>query len=471
MSETNNNGIKVIKASGGDKKRGSDGIGAPKPRMSRTQVISLGFFIIITVGTLLLMLPVSSQSGKPTPFLDALFTATSASCVTGLVTVDTATHWSIFGKCVILVMIQLGGLGFMTIATFFFLLINRRMGLRGRELLSESISTLELGGIMGLAKKIIAVTAVVELSGAALLSLRFCPQFGTLKGIFMGIFHSVSAFCNAGFDLLGGFEKFGSFVPYYSDVLVNLTLIFLIVTGGLGFLVWDDMLSRGLRLKKYRLHSKIVLTATGVLLFFGAVILFFTEGNAACANMPPCERILTALFGSVTARTAGFNTIDIAAMSDGGKLSTIILMFIGGSPGSTAGGIKTTTVFTLLIYMFSYIRHSRTFGVFGRRLEDGALDKAATVFFSNLMLMLTATLLIVSIDKLPLVDTLFETTSAVATVGMSTGITRSLSEASRVIIIMLMFLGRVGSLSFGLALAERRESVRLVDPVEKILIG
>lgn len=469
MSETNNSGIKVIKA-GDDRKRGS-GRSGPKPRMSRTRVISLGFFIIIAVGTLLLMLPLSSQSWKPTPFLDAFFTATSASCVTGLVTLDTATHWSVFGKCVILVMIQLGGLGFMTIATFFFLLINRRMGLRGRELLSESISTLELGGIMRLAKRIIAVTAAVELSGAALLSIRFCPQFGALKGIFLGVFHSVSAFCNAGFDLLGGFEKFGSFVPYADDALVNLTLIFLIVIGGLGFLVWDDMLNHGLRLKKYRLHSKIVLTATGILLLLGAVIIFFTEKDAACAGMPTGERLLTALFGSVTARTAGFNTMDIASMSEGGKLSTILLMFIGGSPGSTAGGIKTTTVFTLLIYTFSYIRHNRSFGVFGRRLEDGALDKAATVFFTNLMLMLTATLLIVSMDKLPLVDTLFETSSAVATVGMTTGITRSLSEASRVIIIMLMFLGRVGSLSFGLALAEKRESARLVDPVEKILIG
>lgn len=470
MSETNNNGIKVIKA-GDSKKHDASKLGAPKPRMSRTQVITLGFFIIITLGTLLLMLPFSSKSGQSTPFLDAFFTATSASCVTGLVTVDTATHWSIFGKCVILVMIQIGGLGFMTIATFFFLIINRRLGLRGRELLSESISTFELGGIMGLAKRIIAVTAAVEITGAALLSIRFCSQFGTLKGIFMGIFHSVSAFCNAGFDLLGGFEEFGSFVPYYGDTLVNLTLVFLIVIGGLGFLVWDDMLNHGFRLKKYRLHSKIVLTATDILLLLGAVILFITEKDAACANMSLGERILTALFGSVTARTAGFNTIDVAAMSEGGKLSTIILMFIGGSPGSTAGGIKTTTVFTLFIYGFSYIRHNRTFGVFGRRLEDGALDKAATVFFTNLMLMLTATLLIVSIDKLPLVDTLFETSSAVATVGMTTGITRSLSSLSRVIIIMLMFLGRVGSLSFGLALAERRESARLVDPVEKILIG
>lgn len=468
MNEASNNGIRVIKSS--DKKRGAQS-GAPKARMSRTRVISLGFFIMITLGTLLLMLPVSSESGEASPFLDCLFTATSASCVTGLVTVDTATHWSLFGKCVILALIQIGGLGFMTIATFFFLLVNRRMGLRERELLSESISSLELGGIMGLAKRIIAVTAAVELTGAAILSIRFCSQFGTARGIFMGVFHSVSAFCNAGFDLLGGIEKFGSFVPYSGDALVNVTLMLLIVTGGLGFLVWDDVLRHGFHLKKYRLHSKIVLTATLVLLFLGAGVLLFTEKDAACSGMGFGERALAALFGSVTARTAGFNTVDIASMSGGGKLLTMMLMFIGGSPGSTAGGVKTTTVFTLLIYTFSYIRHDRSFGVYGRRLEDGALVKAATVFFTNLMLMLSATMLIVSIDKLELVDTLFETTSAVATVGMTTGITRSLSAVSRIIIIMLMFLGRVGSLSFGLAIAQRRETARLVDPVERILIG
>ncbi len=439
--------------------------------MSQTQVISLGFFIIITIGTLLLMLPFSSKSGQTTPFLDSLFTATSASCVTGLVTLDTFTHWSLFGQCVILVMIQLGGLGFMTIATFFVLLVNRRLGLRGREILSESISSFQLGGILGLAKKIVIITAALELTGAALLMIRFCPQFGFWRGLYVSLFHSVSAFCNAGFDLLGRFGQYGSFVPYYNDLLVNAVLIALIVIGGLGFLVWDDVMNHGFRLRKYRLHSKVVLTATAILLFGGALILFFTEANDACAGMSFGERVLTALFGSATARTAGFNTIDIAKMSDGGKLTTIILMFIGGSPGSTAGGIKTTTVFTLLIYAFSYIRGNRTFGVYGRRLENDALHKAATVFFTNLMLMLIATLVIVSVDRLPLVDTLFETSSAVATVGMSTGITRDLSTVSRIAIILLMFCGRVGSLSFAGALAAKKEPPRVKDPVEKIIIG
>ncbi|MBQ7061031.1 MAG: Trk family potassium uptake protein [Clostridia bacterium] len=449
----------------------SKNTGARKPKLTQTQVISLGFFIIITVGTLLLMLPFASKSGTSTPFLDCIFTATSATCVTGLVTVDTFTNWSLFGQLVILVMIQIGGLGFMTIATFFVLLINRRLGLRGREILSESISSFQLGGILRLARKIIAITAICEGAGALLLSLRFCPRFGFLRGVYMGVFHSISAFCNAGFDLLGRLGAYGSFAPYYNDVLVNTVLILLIVIGGLGFLVWDDVLHHGFKLKKYRLHSKIVLTATAVLLFGGALILFFTEKSFACAGMTGGERVLTALFGSTTARTAGFNTMDIAAMSDGGKLTTIILMFIGGSPGSTAGGIKTTTVFTLLIYAFSYIRGKRSFGVFGRRLEEGALDKAAAVFFTNLMLMLVASVLITGMDRIPLTDTLFETTSAVATVGMSTGITRALSPASRVVIIVLMYCGRVGSLSFAGALAAKREPARVTDPVEKIIIG
>ena len=439
--------------------------------MSRTQVISLGFFIIITVGTLLLLMPFSAKEGQTTTFLDALFTATSATCVTGLVTVDTFTHWSLFGQCVILVMIQIGGLGFMTIATFFFLLINRRLGLRERELLSESISSTQLGGIHNLARKIFIITFCVEGTGALLLMIRFCPQFGFWKGFYLGVFHSVSAFCNAGFDLLGRIEPFGSFVPYYNDALVNIVLIMLIVIGGLGFLVWDDVIRHGIHLKKYRLHSKIVLTATAVLLIGGALVLFITERNYACAGFNTGERVLTALFGSTTARTAGFNTIDTAAMSDSGKLMTIILMLIGGSPGSTAGGMKTTTIFTLLIYAFSYIRNKRSFGLFGRRLENDALHKAAAVFFTNLLFMLTATFLIVTIDKLPLVDCLFETSSAVATVGMSTGITRSLSAASRVIIILLMYCGRVGSLSFAGALAAQKEPPRVTAPVEKIIIG
>lgn len=439
--------------------------------MSQTQVISLGFFIIIMAGTLLLLLPVSSRTGEATPFLDCLFTATSATCVTGLVTFDTYTHWSNFGQCVILLMIQIGGLGFMTIATFFFLLINRKLGLREREILSESINSLQIGGILKLAKRIIAVTAFMELTGAGLLMIRFCPRFGFLKGMYMGVFHSVSAFCNAGFDLMGQLGEYCSFVPYYNDLLVNTVLMLLVVIGGLGFLVWDDVINHGFRISRYRLHSKIVLLMTTILIFGGAGILFLTEKNAACAGMNTGERILTGLFGSVTARTAGFNTLDVAKLSSGGKLTTIILMFIGGSPGSTAGGIKTTTFITLMLYAFSYIRRERSFGVFGRRLEATALRKAVAVFFTNLTMILAVTLIITAADAEPLTDILFETTSAVGTVGLSTGVTRELSRASQMLLVFLMYCGRVGSLSFAGALAERKAPPPIMDPIEKITIG
>lgn len=443
-----------------------------KRGMSQTQVISLSFFVIIIIGTLLLSLPISSRDREVTPLLDCLFTATSSTCVTGLVTVDTGTHWSLFGQCVILLMIQIGGLGFMTIATVLFMLINKKLGLRERELLSESINTLQIGGILKLAKRILAVTAVVELSGAALLSIRFCPEFGIPKGIFMGIFHSVSAFCNAGFDIMGFTAEFCSLTGYYNDVLVNVVIMLLIIIGGLGFLVWDDVLNHGIHLRKYRLHSKIVLSISAILVLVGAVVLFFSEADYSAAGMNFGERVLTSFFGSVTARTAGFNTVDTGALSPSGKLLTTVLMFIGGSPGSTAGGIKTTTFITLLLFGFSYIRKNSSFGLFGRRLESNILNKATAVFVTNLSLVILASLIICMADnQLPVIDVIFETTSAVATVGMSTGITRSLSVVSKIVIIFLMFCGRVGSLSFAGALAERKAPSRITAPAEDITIG
>ena len=443
-----------------------------KRGMSQTQVISLSFFVIIIIGTLLLSLPISSRDREVTPLLDCLFTATSSTCVTGLVTVDTGTHWSLFGQCVILLMIQIGGLGFMTIATVLFMLINKKLGLRERELLSESINTLQIGGILKLAKRILAVTAVVELSGAALLSIRFCPEFGIPKGIFMGIFHSVSAFCNAGFDIMGFTGEFCSLTGYYNDVLVNVVIMLLIIIGGLGFLVWDDVLNHGIHLRKYRLHSKIVLSISAILVLVGAVVLFFSEADYSAAGMNFGERVLTSFFGSVTARTAGFNTVDTGALSPSGKLLTTVLMFIGGSPGSTAGGIKTTTFITLLLFGFSYIRKNSSFGLFGRRLESNILNKATAVFVTNLSLVILASLIICMADnQLPVIDVIFETTSAVATVGMSTGITRSLSIVSKIVIIFLMFCGRVGSLSFAGALAERKAPSRITAPAEDITIG
>lgn len=440
-------------------------------KMSHVQIIALGFFIIIMTGTILLMLPVSTKNGQGATFLEALFTATSASCVTGLVVCDTSTYWTIFGQGVILAMIQIGGLGFMTIATMFFLILRKRVHLRGRELLTESISVSQVGGIMRLAKKILLGTFLIEGIGALLLMIRFVPLYGR-QGIWMSVFHSVSAFCNGGFDLMGQHTgAYSSLTFFVDDWLVNLVIMALIVIGGVGFIVWDDILTYKFAIKKYHLHSKIVLWMSSVLIFGGALLFLIVEKNATGAGLSPGDQVLAALFDSVTARTAGFNTVDTAGLSDAGKLLTIALMFIGGSPGSTAGGVKTTTIVVLLLYSFSYMRSNRSTSIFGRSLEDDALRKASAVFFTNLMLALSVTILISSIQKLPVLDILFETFSAIGTVGMSTGLTRELNDIARVLIIFLMYCGRVGSLSFANALAGKRKTAPVKNAVEKITIG
>ena len=440
-------------------------------KMSHVQIIALGFFLIIMTGTILLMLPVSTKNGQGAGFLEALFTATSASCVTGLVVQDTSTYWSSFGQAIILTMIQIGGLGFMTIATMFFMLLRRRVLLRGREILTESISVNQVGGIMRLAKKILIGTFLIEGVGALLLMIRLVPLYGK-QGVWMSVFHSVSAFCNGGFDLMGQHTgPYSSLTGFVDDWLVNMVIMALIVIGGVGFVVWDDMLTHKWKIRRYHLHSKIVLFMTGLLIFGGAILFLLIERNATGAGLSFGDQILAALFDSVTARTAGFNTVDTAALSDAGKLLTIALMFIGGSPGSTAGGVKTTTIMVLMLYSFSYMRKNRGTSVFGRSLEEDALRKASAVFFTNLMLALGVTIVISAIQSLPMLDLMFETFSAIGTVGMSTGLTRELNDISRVLIMFLMYCGRVGSLSFANALAGKRKTAPVRDAVEKITIG
>ena len=440
-------------------------------KMSHVQIIALGFFLIIMTGTILLMLPVSTKNGQGANFLEALFTATSASCVTGLVVQDTSTYWSSFGQAIILTMIQIGGLGFMTIATMFFMLLRRRVLLRGREILTESISVNQVGGIMRLAKKILIGTFLIEGVGALLLMIRLVPLYGK-QGVWMSVFHSVSAFCNGGFDLMGQHTgPYSSLTGFVDDWLVNMVIMALIVIGGVGFVVWDDMLTHKWKIRRYHLHSKIVLFMTGLLIFGGAILFLLIERNATGAGLSFGNQILAALFDSVTARTAGFNTVDTAALSDAGKLLTIALMFIGGSPGSTAGGVKTTTIMVLMLYSFSYMRKNRGTSVFGRSLEEDALRKASAVFFTNLMLALGVTIVISAIQSLPMLDLMFETFSAIGTVGMSTGLTRELNDLSRVLIMFLMYCGRVGSLSFANALAGKRKTAPVRDAVEKITIG
>lgn len=438
---------------------------------SKMQIIALGFLCLILFGTLLLMMPFSARSGEVTGFGDALFTATSATCVTGLVRVDTWTHWTVFGQVVILLLIQTGGLGFMTVSVLFSIMLKRKIGLRERGLLSESVNALQVGGIVHLMKKILLGTVFVEGVGAALLSLRFCRELGLLRGIYYGIFHSVSAFCNAGFDLMGYQGEYSSLVNYSGDWLVNLTITALIFIGGIGFIVWDDVSRHGIHFKKYRVHSKIVLTTSTVLLFGGALLFYIFEAGNLAAGLNGGETFLTCLFDSVTTRTAGFNTTDIARLSDSSKLLSIILMFIGGSPGSTAGGIKTTTFLVLLLYVRANIKRTRGVNIFKRRIDDDAIKRASGVACTNMLLALTATLIICGNQALDLRDVLLETISAISTVGMSTGITRELTAVSQFAVILLMYSGRVGSLSMALSFTEKKKISPYELPEEKILIG
>lgn len=439
--------------------------------VSQTQFIAYGFFCVIITGTLLLMLPFASRDGQSEPFLNCLFTATSASCVTGLVVADTWSQWSLFGQLVILTMIQIGGLGFITVGVFISIVLRRKIGLKERGLMMESVNTLQIGGVVRLAKKIIIGTCIFEGTGAVLLAIRFIPQFGFLRGLFYGIFHSISAFCNAGFDLMGGQTPYSSFVAYYDDWLVNFVIMSLIIIGGIGFIVWDDLSRNKLHFRKYMLQTKIVLVTTAILVFGGGLLFYLLERNHLLVGMNTSGKILTSLFSSVTARTAGFNTTDTAALTDGSKLLTIILMFIGGSPGSTAGGIKTTTLVVLLLCVHSNIKQTYGINIFGRRLENDAVKRAGTILTINLLLAVTASLAIMAIQPLGFSDILFETFSAIGTVGMTTGITRALHPISRCIIILLMYCGRIGSLSFALAFVQSKRKPHVQQPAEAINIG
>ena len=442
-----------------------------KRSLTHVQVIALGYLLIITVGTLLLMLPFASSDGISAGFLHAFFTSTSASCVTGLILRDTATGWSLFGQIVIIVLIQIGGLGFMTIATFLYLILNKRMGLRQREIMVESINVTQIGGIMKLARHIVKGTLIFELSGALLMSVRFIPMFGFAKGLWYGVFHSISAFCNAGFDLMGAIEPFSSFTSRYDDWFINVIMMILITVGGLGFLVWDDLNKYGFKWKKYRFHTKLVLVTSAILTFGGAAVIFFLEGKATGAGLGFGDRVLTALFASVTARTAGFNTIDVGAMSGGGKLLTMILMFIGGSPGSTAGGVKTTTIACLALYSFGNLFGQKKPVAFGRSISADTLKKSSNICVLNLSLALVASILISHFQMLDLSDVVFECMSAIGTVGMTAGITQSLAPASAVVIAVLMMLGRVGSVTFAVAILNRRANHAVRYPEEEIIVG
>lgn len=440
--------------------------------LSQGQFIAIGFILMILIGAILLDTPMASRSGQSIGFLSALFTATSASCVTGLVVADTATQWTLFGQIVVLILIQIGGLGFISIGVFFSIILRRKIGLRERGLMMESTNALQLGGIVKFARRIVAGTAIVEGVGALLLMIRFIPEFGILKGIWYGIFHSVSAFCNGGFDLMGAkYGKYSSLVAYYDDPLVNIVIMSLIVIGGIGFVVWGDLLKNRWHFKKYLLHTKIVLLMSTILIFGGALLFYWAERNGVLKGMSVSGQILSSLFASVTARTAGFNTVDTAAMSGASKLLTAALMFIGGSPGSTAGGIKTTTLFVLLMGVKKNVTGAYGIQAFGKRLEDDALATASIIATLNMGITIITIFIVMGMQPFAMQDVVFEAFSASGTVGITAGITRDLNTVSRILMIMLMYLGRVGSLSFALAFMESKKKPKVMLPKESISIG
>ena len=435
--------------------------------MTSFQVIIISFLCLILIGTLLLMLPISSRQRCVTGFDDAMFTAVSATCVTGLIVKDTATYWSMFGQAVILILIQIGGMGVITIGLAIIRASGRKIGLWQRSTMQESISAPQVGGIVKLTGFILKISAMIELAGAALLAPVFCRDFGLAKGLWYSLFHSISAFCNAGFDLMGIREQFSSLTSYNGNIYLNIVIMLLIITGGIGFMVWSDMGKNKVQFKRYTLQSKIVLITSGVLIIFPALYFFFYEYNSEILH----DRVIHSLFQSVTTRTAGFNTTDLAAMDESGSAIMIILMLIGGSPGSTAGGMKTVTFAVLFLAAITVFSRRNDVQCFKRRISDESVRSAGAVLFMYLVLFFTSGIIISRTEDLPLLTCLFETGSAVGTVGLTLGITSSLSAVSRVILMILMFLGRVGGLTLiyaALPSAENRNS-RL--PLEKISVG
>ncbi len=412
-------------------------------KLSSFQVIILGFFCLIMLGTLLLMLPVATQDGTATPLSDALFTAVSATCVTGLVIKDTATYWSLFGRSVILVLIQIGGMGVITVGLLILRMSGKKIGLWQRSTMQESISAPQVGGIVRLTGFILKSTIIIELIGALLLAPAFCRDFGVADGLGYSVFHSVSAFCNAGFDLFGVRGEFSSLTSYSSDAYVNLTVMLLIVAGGIGFFVWNDIWTHKHHFKQYALQTKIVLIGSAILIILPALYFFFFEYTDSSIS----ERILRSLFQSVTTRTAGFNTADLTQMGESGKAVMIILMLIGGSPGSTAGGMKTVTFAVLFFSAVTVLFRRNDVQCFKRRISDKTVRTAGAIFFVYFFLFFAFGCVISITEGLPLLTCLFETSSAIGTVGLSLGITGAIGSFSRILLMILMFFGRVGALT------------------------
>ncbi len=436
-------------------------------QFSSARIILFGFIIMIFLGASILSLPVSSRSGEFTPFIDALFTATSASCVTGLIVYDTATHWSLFGKIIIIVMIQCGGLGVVTMITVFTQVTGKKIGLRDRATLQNALSAPQIGGIVKLTSFIFKGTVIVEMIGALLMFPSFMKDFGVTKGIYYSIFHSISAFCNAGFDLMGDVSKFSSLTKYQSDIMINITIILLILVGGIGFLIWKDVVNYKFDFKRYSTQTKIVFLMSTVLVVFPSVLFFFTEFSTLNIK----TRVLSSVFQAVTPRTAGFSTIDYTKFSDNGIAMTIILMLIGGGSGSTAGGIKMTTIFILVATMCSVLKQDKEVAVFKKRIEPDIIKNAVAVFALDIFLFIVGSMIISGIEGFSLKETMFECASAVATVGLTLGITPHLGIISKILLICMMYIGRVGGITLIFAAVTPKNNGNARYPKEQVAVG
>ena len=438
-----------------------------KRRLSSFQIIILGFAGVILLGALLLMLPISATGRTVTPFNETLFTATSAVCVTGLVVQDTGSYWSIFGQTVILALIQVGGLGVVTVAASFALLSGRKISLMQRSTMQDAISAPNVGGIVRLTQFILRGTFVIELLGVIAMLPVFCRDYGW-RGVWMAVFHSVSAFCNAGFDILGTETNlYPSLTGYVGSPVINITIMLLIVTGGIGFLTWDDVCENKWHFRRYRMQSKVILVTTGLLILLPAIFFFFVDFSA----LPREKRLLVSFFQSVTPRTAGFNTVNLSAMSGASQGLMILLMLVGGSPGSTAGGMKTTTLAVLLANAAATFRQRESAQFFGRRIDCGAVKTAATILTMYVTLFFCGAIFISVYENLPLSSCLYETASAVGTVGLTLGITPRLHIPSQAVLILLMYLGRVGGLTLIYAALSSKKVGNAKLPQEKITIG
>ena len=438
-----------------------------KRRLSSFQIIILGFAGVILLGALLLMLPISTTGENVTPFNETLFTATSAVCVTGLIVQDTGSYWSTFGQTVILALIQIGGLGVVTVAASFALLSGRKISLMQRSTMQDAISAPKVGGIVRLTRFILRGTFLIELLGALAMLPVFCRDYGW-RGIWMAVFHSVSAFCNAGFDILGTENNlYPSLTSYAGSPIINITIMLLIVTGGIGFLTWDDICENKLHFRRYRMQSKVILVTTAFLLVLPAIFFFFVDFS----SLPIGKRVLASFFQSVTPRTAGFNTVILSDMTGASQAVMIFLMMIGGSPGSTAGGMKTTTLAVLVANAAATFRQRESAQFFGRRIECGVVKTAATVVTMYLALFFCGAIFISVYENLPLSSCLYETASAVGTVGLTLGITPQLHIPSQMVLIVLMYLGRVGGLTLIYAALSGKRAGTAKLPLDRITVG